>query len=132
MPSPTPKGGGALFGVAATSAGDAWAVGCAGNCFQGFGGIFNAPGSYFVEHSGFAKLREISIGYTFDMPAIQRLTTFSSIEVRLSGRNLHTWTSYTGIDPETSILGSASPVRGIDYFNIPQDRSFVATIVLNR
>jgi hypothetical protein len=100
--------------------------------FQNGGGVFSGASSYAVQHSGFAKLREISVGYTFDMRAIQRLTTFSNIEVRLSGRNLHTWTSYTGIDPETSILGSASPVRGIDYFNIPQDRSYVITFTLNR
>jgi hypothetical protein len=37
--SPTPHGGGTLFGVAATSSRNAWAVGCAGNCGQGFGGI---------------------------------------------------------------------------------------------
>jgi hypothetical protein len=72
------------------------------------------------------------VGYTLDMPAIQRVTSFSSIELRLSGRNLHTWTAYTGIDPETSILGSASPIRGIDYFNIPQDRSYILTVTLNR
>jgi len=29
-------------------------------------------------------------------------------------------------------LGSASPIRGIDYFNIPQDRSYVITVTLNR
>jgi len=99
--------------------------------FQNQGGVFSGASSYAIQHSGFAKLREISVAYTLDMPAIQRVTTFSSIEVRLSGRNLHTWTSYTGIDPETSILGSASPVRGIDYFNIPQDRSYVITFTLN-
>ncbi len=100
--------------------------------FQNQGGVFSGASSYAVQHSGFAKLREVSIGYTFDMPALQRAIAFSSIEVRLSGRNLHTWTSYTGVDPETSILGSASPVRGIDYFNIPQDRSYVISFQLNR
>jgi len=100
--------------------------------FQNAGGVFSGPNSYAIQHSGFAKLREISVAYTLDMPAIQRVTTFSSIEVRLSGRNLHTWTSYKGIDPETSILGSASPLRGIDYFNIPQDRSYVISFTLNR
>jgi TonB-linked SusC/RagA family outer membrane protein len=100
--------------------------------FQGGGGVFSGASSYAIQHSGFVKLREISVGYTFDMPAIQRLTTFSSIEVRVSGRNLQTWTSYKGIDPETSILGSASPVRGIDYFNIPQNRSYVFAVTLNR
>ncbi len=102
------------------------------NWFQGADGVFSGASALFVEPSGFAKLREISVGYTLDMPAIQRVTLFSSIELRLSGRNLHTWTSYKGIDPETSILGSASPIRGIDYFNIPQDRSYVITVSLNR
>jgi TonB-linked SusC/RagA family outer membrane protein len=100
--------------------------------FQNAGGVFSGSSSYAIQHSGFAKLREISLAYTFDMPAIQRVTTFSSIEVRVSGRNLQTWTSYKGIDPETSILGSASPVRGIDYFNIPQNRSYVFAVTLNR
>lgn len=100
--------------------------------FQNTNGIFTGATRLFITQSGFAKLREISVGYTLDMPAIQRVTSFSSIELRLSGRNLHTWTSYPGIDPETSILGSASPIRGIDYFNIPQDRSYVVTVTLNR
>jgi TonB-linked SusC/RagA family outer membrane protein len=102
------------------------------NWFQGTDGIYTGATSLFIQPSGFAKLREISVGYTFDMAAIQRVTSFSSIEVRLSGRNLYTWTSYPGIDPETSILGSASPIRGIDYFDIPQDRSYVITFTLNR
>jgi TonB-linked SusC/RagA family outer membrane protein len=100
--------------------------------FQNTDGIYTGATRLFITGSGFAKLREISVGYTLDMPAIQRVTSFSSIEVRLSGRNLKTWTSYPGIDPETSILGSASPIRGIDYFNIPQDRSYVITFTLNR
>jgi TonB-linked SusC/RagA family outer membrane protein len=100
--------------------------------FQGAGGVFNGPGSYFIQHSGFAKLREISVSYLFDGQWVQRAIAFSSFMVRVSGRNLRTWTDYTGVDPETSILGSASPVRGIDYFNMPQTQSFVFTVTLNR
>jgi hypothetical protein len=54
------------------------------------------------------------------------------MELRVSGRNLHTWTDYTGVDPETSLLGSASPARGFDYFNSPQTRSYVFSLTLNR
>jgi TonB-linked SusC/RagA family outer membrane protein len=100
--------------------------------FQGAGGVFNGPGSYFIQHSGFAKLREISVSYLLDGPWVQRAIAFSSITLRVSGRNLRTWTDYTGVDPETSILGSASPVRGIDYFNLPQTQSFILTVTLNR
>ena len=104
--------------------GEAW--------FTGAGGIFNGPVSLFVEDAGFVKLREISLGYTFDQPWVGRVLGFGSIDLRVAGRNLVTWTKYTGVDPETSLLGSASAVRGIDYFNNPQGRSYVFSVTLNR
>jgi TonB-linked SusC/RagA family outer membrane protein len=100
--------------------------------FTGSGGIFNGPDSQWVEDGSFVKLREVSLGYTFDQPWVSRLLGFSSMELRVAGRNLHTWTDYSGIDPETSLLGAASPVRGIDYFNNPQGRSYVFSLTLNR
>src|SRR3954468_24140601 len=116
--------------VAGPGAGTAVPIGEA--WFTGFGGIFNGPKSQFNEDASFVKLREISVGYTFDQPWVSRLMGFSSMELRVAGRNLHTWTSYTGVDPETSLLGSASPARGFDYFNSPQTRSYVFSLTLNR
>jgi hypothetical protein len=104
--------------------GEAW--------FTGPGGIFNGPVSGFIEDAGFVKLREISLGYTFDQAWVSRVLGFGSIDLRVAGRNLVTWTKYTGVDPETSLLGSASAVRGIDYFNNPQGRSYVFSVTLNR
>ena len=104
--------------------GEAW--------FTGPGGIFNGPVSAFVEDAGFVKLREISLGYTFDQAWVSRILGFGSIDLRVAGRNLVTWTKYTGVDPETSLLGAASAVRGIDYFNNPQGRSYVFSVTLNR
>ena len=52
--------------------------------------------------------------------------------MRVSGRNLKTWTKYTGLDPETSVGGASSRVGGQDYFNLPLSRSFVFTVGLNR
>lgn len=100
--------------------------------FTGVGGVFNGPQSQFMEDGGFVKLREISLGYTLDRPWVARTLGFSSIELRVAGRNLKSWNNYTGVDPETSILGSASPIKGIDYFNNPQTRSFLFSLTLNR
>jgi len=100
--------------------------------FTGPGGVFNGPVSAFIEDGGFVKLREVSLGYTLDAPWVNRVLGFSSVDVRVSGRNLKTWTKYRGIDPETSLLGAATSVRGIDYFNDPQTRSFVLSLTLNR
>lgn len=85
-----------------------------------------------IEDGGYVKLREISLGYTFDQPWVARTLGMSSLEVRVAGRNLKTWTHYTGLDPETTVGGSTSRVGGTDYFNLPLTRSFVVTVNLNR
>jgi hypothetical protein len=57
---------------------------------------------------------------------------FSSLALRLAGRNLTTWTGYSGIDPETNLGGAEVAAQGIDYFNNPQTRSFIFSVALNR
>lgn len=94
------------------------------------GSGFTGASSQFVEDGGFVKLRDISLSYTLDQPFVKRLG-FSSIDVTVAGRNLHTWTNYSGIDPETNLTGQ-SIGRGLDYFNNPQTRSYVFSLSLNR
>ena len=85
-----------------------------------------------IEDGGYVKLREVSVAYSFDQPWVTRLMGLSSLDVRVAGRNLKTWTKYTGLDPETSLGGSISRVTGADYFNLPQTRSLIFTVGLNR
>lgn len=94
------------------------------------GSGFTGPASQFVENASYVKLRDISLSYNFDLPVVHRLG-FNSIDLTVAGRNLHTWTNYTGIDPESNLTGQ-SIGRGLDYFNNPQTRSFVLTLNLNR
>jgi hypothetical protein len=102
------------------------------NWFQNDYAAFNGAGAPFYEDGSYVKLREISIGYSFSNDAVTRSLGFSSIDVRVAGRNLHTWTDYTGVDPETNLSGADTPASGIDWFNNPQSRSFVFSITLNR
>jgi hypothetical protein len=86
-----------------------------------------------VEDASFVKLREISVSYVFDQPWVARTLGMSSVDVRVSGRNLKTWTDYTGLDPEiTGVGGNINRVNGYDYFNLPLTRSFVIAVSLNR
>ena len=101
------------------------------NWYTGLGSGFGNVASQFLEDGSFVKLREVSVGYTFDTGWVRRLR-LSSIDVRLAGRNLVTWTNYDGIDPETNLGGAQVAAQGIDYFNNPQTRSFVITFGLNR
>jgi TonB-linked SusC/RagA family outer membrane protein len=93
---------------------------------------FSPVATPFIEDAGFVKLREVSLGYTIDRAWVARSLGFGSIELRVAGRNLVSWNNYDGVDPETAILGAASPVRGINHFNNPQTRSWVFTLTLNR
>jgi TonB-linked SusC/RagA family outer membrane protein len=99
---------------------------------EGLGNNFNGPTGQGVEDAGFVKLREISVAYTADQPWVRNLFGVQSIEMRLSGRNLHTWTDYDGIDPETNLQGAVGIGRGQDYFNSPQNRSIVIGFSFNK
>jgi hypothetical protein len=85
-----------------------------------------------VEDGGYVKLREISLAYTLNQPFVSRLFGVSTMDLRVSGRNLKTWTKYTGLDPETTVGGGTTRAGGQDYFNLPLTRSVVFTVGLNR
>ena len=100
--------------------------------YQGDGSGFGAVSSQFIEDASWVKLREISLSYSLGGGSIVRPLGFSSIDLRIAGRNLKTWTKYTGVDPETNLAGAEAAIRGIDYFNNPQTKSVVFSIGLNR
>jgi len=100
--------------------------------FQGYYTTFVFLGQPFYESASFIKLREISAGYSLTGGFVSRRLGFSSVDLRLSARNLFTSTDYTGVDPETNLAGAETGARNIDWFNTPQNRSFVFTVTLNR
>jgi hypothetical protein len=100
--------------------------------YQGDGSGFGSVSAQFVEDGSYSKLREVSISYTIDNPGFLRGAGLSSVDLRLAGRNLYTWTKYSGIDPETNLGGAEVAIRGVDYFNNPQTRSIVFSVGLNR
>jgi outer membrane receptor protein involved in Fe transport len=86
-----------------------------------------------VEDASYVKLRELSLGYTFEGLGLNRVLGFRSIDFRIAGRNLKTWSDYKGLDPEIGgVGGNINRVNGYDYFNLPLTRSFVISFGLNR
>src|SRR5262249_10904379 len=64
---------------------------------------YQSPGTlrdFTYGHAGYTKLREVSASYTLPERLIQRLGA-SSGSLTVSGRNLRTWTKWTGVDPES-------------------------------
>lgn len=84
--------------------------------------IYNTE-EWRVEDGSYIKLREMSLSYSFSR--IGRFLKGSSLS--LIGRNLHSWDSYDGYDPETNAGGNSSVLRGIDFGNVPIPRTYQIT-----
>ncbi len=80
--------------------------------------------SYFVENGTYLKLREFSIFYT-QKP--KNTKYFKEIKVGVIGRNLLTFTSYSGFDPEVGSSGDLTTFA-FDEFGYPNFRTFSASI----
>ena len=90
------------------------------------------PQYQFVEDGSFVKLRELSVAYSFTGPWVRNRLGVSTVDLRLAGRNLATWTNYRGLDPESNLGGAEFLTQGLDYFNNPQTRSFVIAATISR
>jgi hypothetical protein len=84
--------------------------------------IYNTE-EWRVEDGSYIKLREASLSYNFSR--IGRFLKTSSIS--LVGRNLLSFDSYDGYDPETNAGGNSSVLRGIDFGNVPIPRTYQLT-----
>ena len=84
----------------------------------------------FIEDGTYVKLREISLSYRFDMPWVRRMGV-QDMGIRLAGRNLYTWTDYSGIDPEINLFAASTVARGVDFATTPIPRTFVLGLDFN-
>ncbi len=80
----------------------------------------------FIEDASYIKLRELSVTYDVPESATRRIfgSSVTGASVSISGRNLVTWTDYTGLDPEVSNFGNQAIARNIDVAPFPPSRSF--------
>jgi hypothetical protein len=49
---------------------------------------------------------------------------FDNAKLYVSGHNLHTFTKYTGYDPDVNSNGTANIELGTDYYAYPRPRTF--------
>ena len=81
----------------------------------------------YWQDASFAKLREVSV--TYELP--ERLRGgLSRAAVSLAGRDLHTWTSYGGLDPEGNAVNPATSFSAADQAVLPPLTRFIATVSL--
>lgn len=82
-------------------------------------------GNYpYVEDASFLKVREVSIAYSVPKHLMTRLGALKSLQFSLTGRNLLTFTHYSGLDPEVSNFGGQPIGRNYDVAPYPPSRTF--------
>ncbi|QKG56501.1 TonB-dependent receptor [Hymenobacter sp. BRD128] len=80
----------------------------------------------WLEDGSYLRLKNVQLGYTFGKSALGWAPAIGSLRVYVTGRNLVTFTKYTGFDPE--ITGTGYFGRGIDNSAYPNVRTFTGGV----
>jgi hypothetical protein len=92
---------------------------------QGFYDVLG-PSNVTVETASYMKLREVNLSYN-----IGQVRGTGDWMVGLTGRNLKTWSNYTGWDPEVGRAGgtaNSGAVNGVDAYTFPNLRTFTLAV----
>jgi TonB-linked SusC/RagA family outer membrane protein len=90
----------------------------------------NGTKDYFLENSSFVRLRNVSLA--LDVAKLVKIPFTNRLQLVVSGRNLLTFSKYTGMDPEanqnTTGGGSTGTTqttvqKGLDYWSFPNTKS---------
>ncbi len=81
----------------------------------------------YIEDADFTKWRELSV--TLGVPSsLARRFRAQGLSLTLAGRNLKTWTNYTGLDPEINFAGSGSNFTTAEFLSQPPVRYFTVRL----
>lgn len=97
------------------------------------GSLYNGlvASDYFIEDGSYVKIRELSVAYEVGGRLLQAtgLNRFASgIKLALIGRNLYTWSNYTGFDPD--VTGGGDFNFRVDGFRYPNFRTITGQVQL--
>jgi hypothetical protein len=91
------------------------------------GGLMGTDYGY-IEDASFTKLREVSLAIGVPQRYVSRFG-FNGATLTLAGRNLHTWTNYTGLDPEINENGGLN-FSTDEFLSQPQVRYYTIRLDL--
>ena len=87
-------------------------------------------GAAFTEQGDFARLREVAVMWQLPAPWSDRLG-MRSLAVTIAGRNLATFTDYSGLDPEVNMAGQSS-FGSTELFTLPLPRTLLVRLDVRR
>ncbi|MEI6949082.1 TonB-dependent receptor [Paraflavisolibacter sp. H34] len=86
--------------------------------------------SEFVEDGSFLRINNLTLGYALN-PSLVKKIGLTRLHVYATAYNLHTFTRYTGFDPEVNRQPNGGLTPGIDWAAYPKTRSFVFGLNVN-
>lgn len=75
-----------------------------------------------LEDGSYINIKNIQLGYTFDKKVIRKMK-LQNLQLSFNIDNLHTFTKYTGLNPEANTMRTAT-APGIDRMGYPLSRNF--------
>jgi TonB-dependent starch-binding outer membrane protein SusC len=86
-----------------------------------------APHSFAIEDGSFLRISNVTIGYSLPDRLLRSTKFISRVRVYATVNNLHTFTKYTGFDPEANTR--RNPLTpAVDYSAYPRSRFYVGGI----
>jgi TonB-dependent starch-binding outer membrane protein SusC len=82
----------------------------------------------FIEDGSYLRIQNITLGYNFTPLVNRRLKAISRIRGYVSIQNLHTFTHYSGYDPEVGPVNGNVFLNGIDLGRYPVPRTITGGI----
>ena len=79
----------------------------------------------YIEDGSYVRIQSISLSYTFPKKLVERMK-LRSLKVYAVGRNLYTFTKYSGYDPEIGQDGYNTRLYGVDNGRYPAPRVYTA------
>ncbi len=87
----------------------------------------NQANKYYVEDASFMRLRDVSLSYSFGY--LFKNKFINDVTLSASGKNLLTFTKYSGMDPEAVGTNVSNPMyRGIDLYSVPNLKSYIFSL----
>ncbi|MDR2628158.1 MAG: hypothetical protein LBC40_09020, partial [Dysgonamonadaceae bacterium] len=81
----------------------------------------NSVTNVWLEDNSYLSLREISLGYSLPQSFVKKSGIFQNVRISVTGRNLFTWSDFSGSNPEGYD----------DDFPYPVYRTYTAKLTIN-
>lgn len=86
--------------------------------------------SWVIEDGSFLRINNVSLGYRLPKTLLKKIGV-NSLRVYTTLNNIHTFTNYTGFDPDVSTRNSGGVTPGVDWGAYPRSKSIVFGINLS-